>query len=195
MEDKEIILVDSIEKNIYNFRGKNVMLDSDLARLYGVETKRLNEQVKRNIKRFPENFMFELTKEEEFQILRSQNATSSYGGRRYKIKAFTEHGALMLANVLKTDRAIEVSIFVIEAFVKIRQMALTNEDLARRLTELEKTSKSLGKETKELRNSIDTIIQTINGMMIQHPPKKQQIGFKPDNKNKNTPVKASKILN
>ncbi|MBQ3644775.1 MAG: ORF6N domain-containing protein [Candidatus Riflebacteria bacterium] len=183
MKDKEIILVDSIENNIYNFRGKNVMLDSDLARLYGVETKRLNEQVKRNIKRFPENFMFELTKEEEKEILKSQNATSSYGGRRSRIKAFTEHGALMLANVLKTDRAIEVSILVIEAFVKIRQMALTNEDLARRLTDLEKVSKSLGKETKELRNSIDTIMQTINGMMIQHPPKKQQIGFKTDNKN------------
>ena len=74
MKDKEIILVDSIENNIYNFRGKNVMLDSDLARLYGVETKRLNEQVKRNIKRFPENFMFELTKEEEKEILNHSNS-------------------------------------------------------------------------------------------------------------------------
>ena len=88
----------------------------------------------------------------------------------------------MLANVLKTDRAIEVSKLVIEAFVKIRQMALTNEDLARRLTELEKASKSLGKETKELRNSIETIMQTINGMMIQHLPKKPQIGFKAKDK-------------
>ena len=176
MNEKEIIFVGNIEKNIYRFRDKNVMLDSDLADLYGVETKRLNEQVKRNIKRFPESFMFELNKEEESQILRSQNATSRYGGRRYKIKAFTKHGSLMLANVLKTDRAIEVSILVIEAFVKIRQMAMTNEDLARRLTELEKTSKSLGRETKELKNSIDVIMQTINGMMIQHPPQKPQIG-------------------
>lgn len=123
MSEKEIIIVGNIENKIYSFRGKNVMLDSDLAKLYGVETKRLNEQVKRNIKRFPKRFMFELTKEEEKEILKSQNATSSYGGRRYNIKAFTEHGALMLANVLKTDRAIEVSILVIEAFVKIRQMA------------------------------------------------------------------------
>ena len=89
MSEKEIIIVGNIENKIYSFRGKNVMLDSDLAKLYGVETKRLNEQVKRNIKRFPKSFMFELTKEEEKEILKSQNATSSYGGRRYNIKAFT----------------------------------------------------------------------------------------------------------
>ncbi|MBP5467904.1 MAG: ORF6N domain-containing protein [Candidatus Riflebacteria bacterium] len=82
MSEKEIIFVGNIEKNIYRFRNKNVMLDSDLAELYGVETRRLNEQVKRNLKRFPESFMFELTKEEESQILKSQNATSSYGGRK-----------------------------------------------------------------------------------------------------------------
>ena len=182
MNEKEVIIVGNIENKIYSFRGKNVMLDSDLAKLYGVETRRLNEQVKRNIKRFPESFMFELTQDEESQILMSQNATSKKGGRRKPVKVFTEHGSLMLANVLKTDRAIEVSILVIEAFIKIRQMALTNEDLARRLTELEKASKSLGKETKELRNSIDIIMQTINGMMIQHPPKKPQIGFKTKDK-------------
>ncbi len=182
MKNKEIIIVDSIEKNIYNFRGKNVMLDSDLAELYGVETFNLNKAVKRNIERFPEDFMFQLS-DEEYKNLKFQiGISSSYGGRRTKPFVFTEQGVAMLSSVLHSEKAITVNISIMRAFVKIRQMALTNEDLARRLTELEKASKNLGKETKELRNSIDIIMQTINGMMIQHPPKKPQIGFKPSEK-------------
>ena len=114
----------------------------------------------------------------KFQI----GISSSYGGRRTKPFVFTEQGVAMLSSVLHSEKAITVNISIMRAFVKIRQMALTNEDLARRLTELEKASKNLGKETKELRNSIDIIMQTINGMMIQHPPKKPQIGFKPSEK-------------
>lgn len=182
MDDKEMILVGNIEKNIYNFRGKNVMLDSDLAGLYGVETFNLNKAVKRNRDRFPEDFMFQLT-EEEFKNLKFQIGMSgSYGGRRTAPYVFTEQGVAMLSSVLRSEKAISVNISIMRAFVKIRRMALTNEDLARRLTDLEKTSKELGKESKELRNSIKTIMQAINGMMIQHPPKKLQIGFKLNNK-------------
>ena len=182
MSDKEIIIVGNIENKIYSFRGKNVMLDSDLAKLYGVETFNLNKSVKRNIERFPEDFMFQLS-DEEYNNLKFQiGISSSYGGRRTKPYVFTEQGVAMLSSVLRSEKAISVNIAIMRAFVKIRQLALTNEDLARRLTELEKASKSLGKETKELRNSIETIMQTINGMMIQHPPKKPQIGFKTKNK-------------
>ena len=182
MSEKEIIIVGNIENKIYSFRGKNVMLDSDLAKLYGVMTSMLNRAVKRNIERFPEDFMFQLD-EKEFQNLICQiGISSSYGGRRTKPYVFTEQGVAMLSSVLKSEKAISVNIAIMRAFVKIRQMALTNEDLAKRLTELEKASKSLGKETKELRNSIDIIMQTINGMMIQHPPKKPQIGFKTKDK-------------
>ena len=158
------------------------MLDSDLADLYGVETFNLNKAVKRNINRFPEDFMFQLT-DEEFKNLKFQIGISSlYGGRRTKPYVFTEQGVAMLSSVLHSEKAISVNVSIMRAFVRIRQMALTNEDLARRLTELEKVSKSLGKETKELRNSIDVIMQAINGMMIQHQPKKPQIGFKTDKK-------------
>mgnify|MGYP002625864272 CR=1 FL=1 len=182
MSEKEIILVGNIEKNIYRFRDKNVMLDSDLAELYGVKTFNLNKAVKRNIERFPEDFMFQLTVE-EFKNLKFQIGISSlYGGRRTRPYVFTEQGVAMLSSVLHSEKAISVNISIMRAFVRIRQMALTNEELARRLTELEKASKNLGKETKELRNSIDVIMQTINGMMIQHTPKKPQIGFKTDKK-------------
>ena len=126
--------------------------------------------------------MFQLS-DEEYNNLKFQiGISSSYGGRRTKPYVFTEQGVAMLSSVLRSEKAISVNIAIMRAFVKIRQLALTNEDLARRLTELEKASKSLGKETKELRNSIETIMQTINGMMIQHPPNKPQIGFKTKDK-------------
>jgi hypothetical protein len=115
------------------------MLDSDLAELYGVTTKRLNEQVKRNRQRFPADFMFQLTSDEATN-LRSRIATSKQGrgGRRYRPYAFTEHGAIMAASVLNSYRAIEVSIYVARAFVKLREMLRTHKELARKLAELEK---------------------------------------------------------
>lgn len=115
------------------------MLDSDLADIYGVTTKRFNEQVKRNIKRFPEDFMFQLTVEED-DHLRSQFATSNKtrGGRRYLPYVFTEHGALMAANILNSERAIEASMQVIRAFVKLRQLIESNAELARKVEALEK---------------------------------------------------------
>ncbi|WP_422350819.1 ORF6N domain-containing protein [Flagellimonas sp.] len=125
-----------IENKIYVFRGQKVMIDSDLSELYGVETKRLNEQVKRNIERFPEDFMFQLSRK-EFEILKSQNATSSWGGRRTLPYAFTEHGTVMLASVLKSKIAIEASIQIVKAFVKFREILASQAELAKKIDELE----------------------------------------------------------
>ena len=109
----EIVPVENITSLIYQTRGYKVMLDKDLAELYGVETKRLKEQVRRNIERFPEDFMFELS-QDEHENLRSQFATSSWGGTRYVPMAFTEHGVLMLSSVLKSDKAIQVNIYPVK---------------------------------------------------------------------------------
>lgn len=140
------VSVQLIERRIYLIRGQKVMIDFDLAELYGVPTKRLNEQVTRNLKRFPEDFMFRLTKEEaEFlrsQIaisndhLRSQIATSKTGrgGRRYLPYAFTEQGVAMLSTVLNSEQAIEVNIAIMRTFVRLRQMLETNEELNRKFT-------------------------------------------------------------
>jgi hypothetical protein len=108
-----LVPIELIASKIYLIRGKKVMLDRDLAELYGVETKRLKEQVRRNIRRFPEDFMFELTKD-EIKNLRSQFATSSWGGARYLPMAFSEHGVLMLSTVLKSERAIQVNIYPVK---------------------------------------------------------------------------------
>ena len=119
-------------------RGQRVMLDSDLAALYGVETKALVQAVRRNIRRFPEDFMFRLSKE-EFDYLRSQIVTSrrDWGGRRYFPYAFTEHGVAMLSSVLRSDRAVIVNIEIMRTFVRLREMLSSNRELTRRLDELE----------------------------------------------------------
>jgi hypothetical protein len=118
-------------------RGQRVMLDSDLARVYGVPLKRLNEQVRRNLERFPMDFAFVLTRE-EFANLKSQIATSSsHGGKRKLPRVFTEHGAIMLASMLNSGRAVEMSVFVVRAFVQMREMLLGNRELATKLNELE----------------------------------------------------------
>ena len=116
------------------------MIDRDLAELYGVSTKRLNEQVKRNIKRFPEDFMFQLNEDEfsMFSALRSQNATSKQGGRRYSPYVFTEQGVAMLSSVLTSDRAVQVNIAIMRIFVKLREILATHKDLAHKLGELER---------------------------------------------------------
>lgn len=134
---KQLIPAEIIEQKIFRFRSYNVVLDSDLARLYGVTVKRLNEQVKRNREKFPEDFMFQLTKE-EFKNLKSQIATSSWGGRRYLPFVFTEHGAIMAANVLNSERAVEMSIRVVRTFIKLREVLATHKDLKRKVEEMEK---------------------------------------------------------
>jgi phage regulator Rha-like protein len=135
----ELSLPDEVIMNkIYLIRGHKVMLDRDLAELYGVETKRLKEQVKRNKNRFPSHFMFELTKEEDF-VLRSQNATLKQGEHsKYLPFVFTEHGILMLSNVLKSEQAILVSIKIIDVFVQMRQMLVDNTELRLAIEEIRK---------------------------------------------------------
>jgi hypothetical protein len=132
-----IAIPDEVVMNkIYLIRGQKVMLDKDLSELYGVETKRLNEQVKRNIDRFPEDFMFQLTNQ-EFTNLKSQFATSSWGGRRTLPLAFTEHGVLMLSSILNSERAIKVNIQIMRIYTRIRQMILANNEILQRLDKIE----------------------------------------------------------
>lgn len=131
------LLDEVVMSKIYLLRNQKVMLDEDLAELDGVETKRLNEQVKRNIDRFPEDFMFGLN-EEEFENLKSQNATSSWGGRRKLPNAFTEHGVLMLSSILNSKQAIRVNIQIMRIYTKIREMLLAHKDVFLRVEQVEK---------------------------------------------------------
>jgi len=149
------------------------MLDADLADLYGVTTKRLNEQVKRNIDRFPPDFTFQLTAREH-DSLRSQFATSKEtlgrGGRRYLPYVFTEHGAIMAASVLDSERAVQVSIYVVRAFVQLREMLSSNKALARKLNELERKLTTHD-------HAITELIEAIRQIMTPPEPKKRKIGF------------------
>ena len=160
-KSKDLIPEKRILKIIMVIRGKNVILDADLAKLYGVETRRLNEQVRRNIEKFPDDFMFQLTKE-EFENLKSQIATSSsgWGGRRKLPFVFTEHGALQAANVLNSSQASKMSVFIVRTFVRLREMALTNEKLSRKVDQLEKRvsdhDEILIELVREIRKLIDT---------------------------------------
>jgi hypothetical protein len=162
-----------IEQRIYTIRGVRVILDSDLAALYGVPTKRLNEQYRRNRKRFPEDFAFQLTAEEA-DSLRSQIATSrSHGGRRYRPYAFTEHGALQAANILNSANAVRMSVFVIRAFVKIREQLVTNAAILKRLAEIDKT---LLVHDSALRDLYQKLLP-----LLSPPPEppRRRIGFHP----------------
>src|SRR4051812_7207909 len=138
MKPAAIVMTKRVAAKILILRNQKVILDADLAELYGVPVKRLNEQIKRNARRFPSDFLFTVTRA-EYKNLRSQNATSrlGHGGRRYLPHAFTEHGAIMAATVLNSKRAIEMSIFVVRAFVKMRQALIVNQHVASKLSELE----------------------------------------------------------
>jgi hypothetical protein len=128
---EELQPLEAITQHILLLRGQKVLLDADLAALYGVETRRLNEQVRRNLDRFPSDFIFEITNE-ELSNLKSHFATSSWGGRRKLPLAFTEHGAIMAATVLKSRRAIDVSVYVVRAFIQLRELVASNKELALR---------------------------------------------------------------
>jgi hypothetical protein len=169
-KDKSLIPIERIERLILLIRGHKVMLDSDLAELYGVTTKRLNEQVRRNLSRFPEDFIFQLT-ESETHLLRSQFATSKEGrgGRRYLPYAFTEQGVAMLSSVLNSERAIKVNIEIMRAFVRLRQILASNKELAKRLDELEQ------KYDAQFKIVFDAIRQLM-APPEPEPPKKR-IGF------------------
>ena len=166
----DIIPTDRIENKILLIRGQKVMLDRDLAMLYGVPTKRLNEQVRRNIKRFPADFMFILTKE-EFDILRSHFATSKRGGQRYLPYVFTEQGVAMLSSVLKSEKAIEVNIAIMRVFVNIRKFVSSYEGLAMKIAELEK------KYDKKIYKIFKVLDYLIKGSEDEKKNKKE-IGFK-----------------
>ena len=160
-----------IDRLIFVIRGQRVILAFDLAALYGVTTKRLNEQVKRNNHRFPEDFVFQLTLEED-EVLRSQFATSktSQGGRRIPPYAFSEHGAIMAAMVLNSPRAVEMSVQVVRAFVRLRQVLASHAELARKLAELER--KLEGHD-----EAIHNLFETIRRLLNSPGPKRRQIGF------------------
>ncbi|MBN1916968.1 MAG: ORF6N domain-containing protein [Verrucomicrobia bacterium] len=137
-DEKALVPLERVESRILVIRGQKVIVDSDLAELYEVTTTRLNEQLRRNMDRFPPDFAFQLT-QKEFRNLMSQSATSSrWGGRRKLPYAFTEHGAIMAASVLNSARAVEVSIFVVRAFVRLREVIASHKELARKLEELER---------------------------------------------------------
>ena len=147
------------------------MLDKDLAELYGVKTKDLNASVKRNLKRFPEDFMFRLNKT-EFENLRLQISTSSWGGLRYQPYAFTEHGVAMLSSILNSDRAINTSIQIVRTFIKVRELLVTNDALQRKIMELEKKYGSHDDKIKK-------IFATLNLLLLDEKTKpKTEIGFK-----------------
>jgi hypothetical protein len=171
-DQNEIIVVDQIEPLILTPRGQKVLLDQDLALIYGVITKRLNEQVRRNAERFPRDFVFQLTAEET-ATLRSQNATSKSGrgGRRYPPYAFTEHGALMAASILNSPRAIAVSVFVVRAFVRMREVLATHKELTSKLAELER---KVGTHDDAIRSLIAAMHKL---MAPPADPKKGRIGF------------------
>ena len=187
---KDLIPSERIEQVILLIRGQKVILDDDLARLYGVTTKRLNEQIKRNRKRFPGDFIFQL-KLQEVRALRSQFATSSlqsidsnkdspnrsqfvtgssrHLGTIYRPWVFTEHGAIMAANVLNSRRAVQMSVFVVRAFVKLREMLASHKDLAHKLAEMEKKYDSQFKVVFDAIRELMTPIE---------PPPKPRIGFR-----------------
>ena len=161
--------LERIARSIHLIRDLKVMLDADLAALYGVDTRTLVQAVRRNIERFPADFMFQLTKP-EFEDLRSQIVTSNRGGRRYPPYAFTEQGVAMLSSVLRSERAIRVNIEIMRAFVELRRMQASHADLARKLFALEK------KYDKQFK----VVFEAIRGLMA--PPeleKKGRIGFSP----------------
>ena len=165
------ISVSRIEKKIYLIRGQRVMLDADLAELYGVKTKILNKAVKRNLDRFPEDFMFQLNNE-ELERLRFQIGTSKtgHGGTRYLPYAFTEQGVAMLSGVLSSQRAIKVNVEIMRAFVRLRQVLASHRELARKLEELE----------RHLRNhdeQIEAIFDAIRQLMTQPKADRKKIGF------------------
>src|SRR5437660_4803138 len=161
----------SVESRIFFLRHRRVILDTDLAALYGVPVKRLNQQVKRNQERFPSDFMFQLTRKEH-KILRLQIATSKKGsgGRRYLPNVFTEHGAIMAATVLNSERAVQMSVFVVRAFVRLREVLATNEQLAYKIDELEQRL-----DTHDA--SIQELIEAIRELMAPEPSTGRKIGF------------------
>ena len=167
---KKSILPDEIIINkIYLIRGQKVMLDKDLAEMYGIDTKVLKQAVKRNMARFPKDFIFTLT-QKEFQHLRSQIVTSSWGGVRYLPTAFTEQGVAMLSGVLNSPVAVQVHIQIIRIFTKMKEMLLTNKDILLKLEKMEK-------DVKENKEDIAMIFEALKQLLNPQQPNRRMIGF------------------
>jgi len=163
----------NLEKRILVIRNKRVMIDNDLAVIYGVTTKRLNEQVKRNTKRFPENFMFHLTHGEKTEVVASCDHLAHLKFSSFLPRVFTEHGILMLANVLSSHRAISMSIQIIEVFIRMREMLMTHRELGIKLRELEQR---VGKHDED----IQSIIAAIQQIIAAEEKPKRRMGFHAD---------------
>jgi hypothetical protein len=172
MHDSKAVAVpdEVVMSKIYVIRDQKVMLDEDLSELYGVETRRLNEQVGRNIDRFPDDFMFKLS-EEEFADLKSQFATSRWGGRRKLPYAFTEHGVLMLSGVLNSKQAIQVNIQIMRIYTRIRKILLAHKDVFLRVEQVEKQILKQDQKIELLFNYLSKFIE-------KHDKPRTEIGFK-----------------
>lgn len=164
---QSLIPVERVGETILLIRGQKVILDADLAKLYGVDTKRLNQQVKRNRDRFPEDFMFQLTTEEKAEVVANCDHLSQLKFSPAFPYAFTEHGTIMAASVLNTPRAIEVSIFVVRAFVKLREMLATHKELERKLIALE----------KKCDEQFKVVFEAIRALMAPPEKPRRKIGF------------------
>jgi ORF6N domain-containing protein len=171
MAKTAIVVATKVDSKIFVLRGQRVILDRDLAELYGVEVRQLNQQAKRNAKRFPPAFRFQLSPH-ELKILRSQNviASEGHGGARYLPYVFTEHGAIMAATVLNSERAIEMSVFVVLAFVRMRRAIAGNRNILTKLAELERRLEGHDAE-------IHTLMEAIRELMAPEEPNRRRIGF------------------
>jgi hypothetical protein len=165
-----------VESQIHVIRGQKIMLDADLAELYGVTTKAFNQAIKRNAARFPEDFMFRLT-ERETAVLRSQIVTASKRNIRYQPLAFTEHGVAMLSAALHSDRAVQMSITIIRTFVRLRQLIEHNKDIAARVEKLEHSHDRSASVIEILVEDIDRLAHEVKEMKALPPPSKRKIGF------------------
>lgn len=193
----QLLPLEAITLRIITMRGQRVIVDADLAALYDVPTKRFNEAAKRNLAKFPADFMFTLT-DAEFSALRSQFATSNTdpggrGGRRYAPRVFTEHGSLMAATILSSPRAVEVCVYVVRAFVRLRELAATHDDLAKRLAELEDKTEALSMNydtfSRNTRAQLKQVFDALRELTTPPDPPKRPIGFvtPEDKKNANEP--------
>lgn len=183
MNTERPLSLTSITPRIVTVRGQRVVMDADLAALYGVETKRFNEAVKRNLAKFPADFMFALT-QAEWDSLRSQIATLKAGRgrhRKYLPHAFTEHGALMAATILNSPRAVDVALYVVRAFVRLRELAATHGDLAQRLDELEAKTEVLAEShdnvSRQTQAQLRQVFDALRSLMTPPDPPKRPIGF------------------
>jgi len=186
MAKPAIVAARKVDAKILVLRGHRVILDSDLAELYGVQVRHLNQQVKRNAKRFPPAFRFQLSPQ-EFKILRSQNVISSegHGGARYRPYAFTEHGAIMAATVLNSERAIEMSVFVVLAFVRMRRAIAANRQVLAKLAEVERRLETHDADIQDLMDAIRELINPPD-------PPRRRIGFETPSDSPGSRSKAAK---